>query len=256
MVLLQRTEKLILLVSADGTSMDLTLLMDCLMISLFPEAPAEATLHAVIGYSLGGHAAWHALFHEPRLISAIILHGCPDFTRLMVHRAGLSDSFSFPDTERAGNGVVNSKWLPRGLLDLVKQYDPAAILAGRQFLTDAYYANYLEAVSANGKSEPDMAEKMASMFLGKRILNISGALDELVPYRCCEPFLQALEDATKPLNCFAKELFTIRTDILEGVGHDLTAQAVERAVEFTITLLLETPMSNGTVQSAVAEEKV
>jgi hypothetical protein len=134
------------------------------------------------------------------------------------------------------------------LLDVVKRHDPAAILAGQRFLTDAYFASYLKAVSENGISNCNMAERMTSMFLGKRILNISGALDELVPYRCCEPFLEILKEATKPLNSFTKEIFTMRDEVLEGVGHDLTAQAIERTVEFMTTLLLETPISEAALQ--------
>lgn len=35
--------------------------------------------HLVLGWSLGGHAAWQVIFNEPRVTAAIVVIGCPDY---------------------------------------------------------------------------------------------------------------------------------------------------------------------------------
>ena len=43
--------------------------------------PAAPSLdqHIVLGWSLGGHAAWQVLFNEPRVTAAVVVVGCPDY---------------------------------------------------------------------------------------------------------------------------------------------------------------------------------
>lgn len=65
-----------------GTAMDTSLLMDHLGSYVFhdPGAP-PIEQHFVLGISLGGHAAWQVLFHEPRVSAAVVIIGCPDYMR-------------------------------------------------------------------------------------------------------------------------------------------------------------------------------
>lgn len=35
--------------------------------------------HLVLGWSLGGHAAWQVIFNEPRVTAAVVVIGCPDY---------------------------------------------------------------------------------------------------------------------------------------------------------------------------------
>lgn len=65
-----------------GTAMDTSLLMDHLGSYIFPGPDAPPIeQHFVAGVSLGGHAAWQVLFHEPRVTAAVIIIGCPDYMR-------------------------------------------------------------------------------------------------------------------------------------------------------------------------------
>lgn len=65
-----------------GTAMDTSLLMDHLSSYVFstPGKPAIEQ-HFVLGISLGGHAAWQVVFHEPRVSAAVVIIGCPDYMR-------------------------------------------------------------------------------------------------------------------------------------------------------------------------------
>jgi len=65
-----------------GTAMDTSLLIDHLGSYIFstPNSPVIVQ-HFVLGISLGGHAAWQVLFHEPRVSAAVVIIGCPDYMR-------------------------------------------------------------------------------------------------------------------------------------------------------------------------------
>lgn len=63
-----------------GTALDTSLLIDHLgsYILHSPDAPS-LDQHLVLGFSLGGHAAWQVIFNEPRVTAAVIVAGCPDY---------------------------------------------------------------------------------------------------------------------------------------------------------------------------------
>ena len=66
-----------------GTATDTSLLIDHLGSYLFLDSDAPAIdHHFVIGYSLGGHAAWQLFFNEPRITAAAVIVGCPDYGRM------------------------------------------------------------------------------------------------------------------------------------------------------------------------------
>ena len=66
-----------------GTAADASLLIDHLGSYLFrdPGAPLIEQ-HFVVGYSLGGHAAWQLFFNEPRITASAVIVGCPDYARV------------------------------------------------------------------------------------------------------------------------------------------------------------------------------
>jgi len=63
-----------------GSVVDLSLLIDHLESYIFHSRSTPIIHeHLVLGVSLGGHGAWQALFNEPRITSAVVVIGCPDY---------------------------------------------------------------------------------------------------------------------------------------------------------------------------------
>ncbi|CDZ96289.1 hypothetical protein [Phaffia rhodozyma] len=128
-----------------GTAQDVSFLIDFLPALLFPEGDKTIEEFMVAGVSLGGHAAWTVLRHEPRVEIGIPIIGCPDFASLMTARLA-SQNLKFeppiiPDTFRA----------------LIKQRDPV-----------------------NCSFQAESAKE--NPFIGKKILVLSGRKDRLVPH--------------------------------------------------------------------------
>lgn len=70
-----------------GTARDVSLLMDYLEPYIYPAGDHSIIQYLCAGISLGGHATWLVLSHEPRIIAGIPIIGCPDFISLMSGRA-------------------------------------------------------------------------------------------------------------------------------------------------------------------------
>ncbi|KAF2718748.1 hypothetical protein K431DRAFT_230145 [Polychaeton citri CBS 116435] len=173
-----------------GTAQDVSFL-----ISHLPEyIPFTPRSHLCCGVSLGGHATWQVILHDPRVTAAIVVIGSPDYIRLMTDRAARSSISTYTSTNPPGRDFLGSKDFPANLMDAVHRYDPAGLLVG-QF-------------STIGKSDiapqpPDDRVQQFSTLLkhhlgGKTILNLAGAKDRLVPHAQSEPFLNWLSNATKP----------------------------------------------------------
>jgi len=73
-----------------GTHRDISFLIDFLPSYLFPHGEKIVKRWMLAGISLGGHATWYALLHEPRLSVCIPIVGCPDYLALMHERAKTS----------------------------------------------------------------------------------------------------------------------------------------------------------------------
>ncbi len=68
-----------------GTAVDTSLLMDHLGSYVFStQGEPVIEQHFVLGISLGGHAAWQVIFHEPRVSAAVVIIGCPDYMRELI----------------------------------------------------------------------------------------------------------------------------------------------------------------------------
>lgn len=210
--------------------MDTSHLMSHIAAYLFPLSERRITTNIVCGVSLGGHAAWQCLFHDSRVKAAISIIGCPDYKRLMTDRATLSR------LQTAGSGFLGSKYFPQGLLDVVKHSDPAGIvtrdLRDSKSLDDGFWAR-----------EPTEEEKeivhprLSNSLSAKHLLNMSGADDKLVPYRCSKPFVDWLNNATAPGRWFSNSDFDFDDRVFPGVGHALSPEMARDVDRFVVEIL-------------------
>ncbi|KAL8827975.1 MAG: hypothetical protein Q9191_002860 [Dirinaria sp. TL-2023a] len=213
-----------------GTATDVSLLMTYISSYIFPTANPTIVDHMVLGVSLGGHAAWHCVLHEPRISSAIIVIGCPDYFALMSDRARLSKLHSWTHSDPPGSQFIGSEDFPASLVEAVEAYDPAGIFMGplRSRTVETY--NRLPSDEEQRRLRP----LMKRMFQGKRILNMAGAIDKLVPYKCGEPFLRWLKVALASDGWLGDGVFTLQDIIFDNVGHQMSSQMADKANEFIL----------------------
>ncbi|KAE8375305.1 Alpha/Beta hydrolase protein [Aspergillus bertholletiae] len=215
-----------------GTARDVSLLIDYLPSFVFPRSERKITKNLVLGVSLGGHAAWSCVLHEPRVTAGVIIIGCPDYVNLMADRARLSKLPEWTSSDPPGSQFLGSEAFPASLLDTVQKYDPASL-----------FLSYLDMKSAeplrnHTLPEPTEKEKLALQpvlthcLVGKRILNLSGGVDKLVPYHRGQAFLSWLKQAISPNGWFSDGAVTLEDVIDEGAAHEVTPKMVDEAVRF------------------------
>ncbi|OCK77937.1 hypothetical protein K432DRAFT_384272 [Lepidopterella palustris CBS 459.81] len=203
-----------------GTASDTSLLLSYLPSYIFGTAtPHRLTQHFVLGVSLGGHAAWHCILQDPRITSAVVVIGCPDYTRLMTDRAALSKLETWTSTSPPGSTFLGSDDFPRALIDAVAKYDPAGLL--------------LPGISDGETPSPVALQRFKHLVQqhlgGKRILNLCGGVDKLVPYAAGEPFLKVLKKTIEE----DPELGVEFEDVsFEGVGHAFSPQMAGKAAQW------------------------
>ncbi|RMZ67552.1 alpha beta hydrolase fold-containing [Pyrenophora seminiperda CCB06] len=213
-----------------GTANDTSQLISHLESYIFTarEAP-KITLHFALGVSLGGHATWHCLLGDPRITAGVVGIGCPDYTRLMTDRARLSKRKTYTDTTPPGTAFLGSPDFPHALQDAIARYDPAGLLLPGTF-------NPIGDDTPPDQAKLDrMKQLLRERLQGKRILNLSGAADKLVPYAAGEPFLRVFkrllaEDASLDI--------TFDDVLFEGVGHAFPGQMIDKAAEWLCEQLL------------------
>jgi len=167
--------------------------------------------------------------------AAIAIIGCPDYKRLMCHRADKSKRPSWVSTSPKGIGFIGSEDFPVALATAVKKYDPAGLLMG-QLEGDDYLHQPSE------KEIQRLRPLMQRHLARKKILNLSGGADKLVPYSCSEPFISFLSHAIdKESGWFADGGVELTNKVLEGVGHEMTEEMLREAVEFVAHVLAATP---------------
>lgn len=195
----------------------------------------------VLGVSLGGHAAWQCVMHDARISTAIVIIGCPDYVRLMTDRARLTKLDTWTHSSPPGFEFLGSEDFPKGLIEAVEKYDPAGLLLG-------------EVTSARGDDifsrNPTELEKkrlmplMKSSLQGKRILNMAGGNDRLVPYSCSEPFISWLKNGTAPGGWFADGNFVLEDIVFDGVGHEMSSGMVNEVHRFVLDKLDQLSLEN------------
>ena len=152
----------------------------------------------------------------------------------MTDRARLSRLESWLKSTPPGAEFLGSADFPSKLVEVVEKYDPAGMLSG-------------EVVKARGDDffnrDPTDEEKarlrslMEKMLRGKRILNMAGGEDRLVPYKCSEPFLRWLKNAIARDGFFADGDVVLKDVVFEGVGHEMSPPMVEEAHRFVVETL-------------------
>ncbi|OSS52109.1 hypothetical protein B5807_03731 [Epicoccum nigrum] len=212
-----------------GTAADCSQLIDHLPSYVFhtPSSPRIAT-HFALGISLGGHATWHVLLSDPRVTAGVVVIGCPDYTRLMTDRARLSKRPSYTTSSPPGAAFLGSEDFPPALQHAVAKHDPAGLLL----------PGYFNPVGEDPRPSELALERMKSeaqaRLGGKKILNLSGRDDKLVPYAAGEAFLRefkevVVSDASLDVQ-FEDELF-------DGVGHAYSPAMAERAAGWLCGIL-------------------
>ncbi|KAL8916659.1 MAG: hypothetical protein Q9172_006199 [Xanthocarpia lactea] len=218
-----------------GTATDTSLLMTYLSSYLFPSSDREIGLNLVLGVSLGGHAAWQCLFHDPRVSAAIIVIGCPDYFSLMSDRARLSKLPSWTDSSPMGTQFLGSPEFPAGLVKAVEMHDPAAMLLGRP----DHPVRQLNEGFPSAVEQATLLPLMRRSLQGKRILNLSGAADKLVPYECGKGFIECLKGAVAPASWFSGG-FYLKDLQFDGVGHQMSPVMVDQTIQFIADTLQQT----------------
>lgn len=223
--------------SYHGTATDTSHLMSYITSYAFPTSDHMIVNHLVLGISLGGHAGWHCLMHDPRITTAVIIIGCPDYIRLMSDRARLSKLATWTKTTPPGSSFLGSTDFPNGLVEAVERYDPAGLLLGEIACRndDAYDRD------PTASEQKRLLPLMRRSLQGKRILNMAGAADKLVPYKCGGPFLRWLKHATASIGWFGEGGVVLEDIIFDGVGHEMSPEMVIEAHRFVIEALEQTP---------------
>jgi pimeloyl-ACP methyl ester carboxylesterase len=216
-----------------GTAQDTSLLLDFLPGYIFPE-PSDArriVQNLVLGISLGGHAAWHVLMHDARFSAAVVTIGCPDYTRLMTDRARLSKRKTWTSSSPPGRDFLGSADFPPSLIEAVKKSDPAGLiwsLPGLQWRKDQEHLH----TSLTEEERQALLPVMTRCFGNKRILNLSGGADKLVPYAHSKPFIDWLKTVSGKGGWFEGSGLVLEDMVFDGVGHEVPSRMVDEMVRF------------------------
>lgn len=141
----------------------------------------------------------------------------------MTDRARLSKRESYTRTTPPGAAFFGSPDFPQALQDAIAQYDPAGLMLPGTFNP------------IGDDKQPDQAQLdrmktiMRERLQGKRILNLSGKIDKLVPYAAGKPFLNHFkriiaEDSSLDIS-FEDVLF-------DGVGHAFPQAMADKAADW------------------------
>ncbi|CRG83284.1 hypothetical protein PISL3812_00635 [Talaromyces islandicus] len=233
-----------------STARDVSLLIDYLPGYIFPTAERTISTHFVLGVSLGGHAAWNCLVHEPRITAGVVVVGMPDYVNLMTDRARLSKLSSWTKSDPPGANFLGSQHFPASLLETVSKYDPAAFLFGNLAGNGPTKAASLPDPSS--PAEKEQIRPRLNQLRGKRILTLSGIADKLVPHRTSDPFLSWLKRAVAPDGWFGDGCVHLEDLRFEGAAHDFTPTMMNEVLRFVDESMsaLDAPTNAGTVREA------
>ena len=169
-----------------GTTLDLGLIIDFLPSYLefhynppTPRAAAAAdtdntayipvppiTEHIALGVSLGGHAAHLAVLHLPKITSAVVVIGCPDYPALLLQRLKQCKITGVPG------------YLPREFMHLISAQHPTPLppqppITSSPLLTSPHVSP-------------------VELLAGKKILVLGGKKDRLVPPELGRAFIEGV----------------------------------------------------------------
>ncbi|KAB8416423.1 hypothetical protein FH972_024942 [Carpinus fangiana] len=213
-----------------GTAADTSQLINYLPAYAFPDSERFITDHIVLGVSLGGHAAWHCVLHDPRITAAVVVIGCTDYVRVMSDRARLSKLHTWTSTDPPGKTFLGSRDFPPSLLEAVDRWDPTGLLMGPMFERNVNVNQVLRDPSERELQQ--LLPLMRTHLAGKRILNMAGGADKLVPYKASESFLKWLKKAIAPGGWYSGRGVHLEDRIFDGVGHEFTPGMMQEAIRF------------------------
>lgn len=229
--------------------------MDYLASYIFSNGERTVSDNLVLGVSLGGHAAWSCLLHEPRITAGVVIIGCPDYLNLMVDRARLSKLPSWTRSEPRGSEILGSEAFPTSFVHVVKQYDPASLIL-----------RHVQGTSGTLRDDPlpdptdeeqrELRPLLTRCLAGKRIMILSGGLDKLVPYARGEVFLTWLKRAISPNGWFGDGAVTLEDIIDQTAGHEVTPKMANEAVRFISETLVASADTTTGHQGSVRESKI
>ncbi|KAJ5198384.1 uncharacterized protein N7498_007501 [Penicillium cinerascens] len=237
-----------------GTARDTSLLMDYLASFVFPNDEHKISENLVLGVSLGGHAAWSCLLHEPRISAGVVIIGCPDYLNLMVDRARLSKLPSWTKSNPPGSEILGSEAFPASFVDIVKQYDPASLFLSHVDTGSSRPMRADTLPDPTPKEQQELRPLLTRCLAGKRILNLSGGVDKLVPYHRGEAFLAWFKKAISSNGWFGDGAVTFEDIIDQSAGHEVTAKMVDEAVRFISETLAS--VDNQGRRGSVRESKI
>lgn len=243
-------------IELEGTARDVSLIIDYIDAYIFPTSDQKINTNIALGVSLGGHSTWSLAFHEPRITSALIFIGCPDYINLMVDRARLSKIPSWLCTSPPGSRILGSEAFPNSFVETVRRLDPAGLLLGR--VDDPVAQGPMRDSPIRDPTEAEqkaLRPLLNQCLAGKKLLILSGGADKLVPYHRGEPFLTWMKKAISPGGWFADGGITLEDIIFEGVGHEVTPPMIEQAIRF-IGESLSAGEGSETPQSRVRTSKM
>lgn len=119
-------------------------------------------------------------------------------------------------------------------------YDPAGLLLGKPDGPIRKTRDKIPSAVEQTRLLPLMKRSLE----GKRILNLSGGIDNLVPYRCGQAFIEWLSSGTAPGGWFAAGVH-LEDLIFDDVGHEMSPEMVRHAVRFVAETLHETISASG-----------
>ncbi|KAI5292207.1 hypothetical protein KEM55_008003 [Ascosphaera atra] len=217
----------------EGTARDVSLVIDILPAYIFPDSARDITTNLVLGVSLGGHASWSCILHEPRVKAAVILIGTPDYGNLMADRARLSKLKDWTESAPPGSEFIGSQSFPHCLVQWIRRADPAEMI-----LAPMSDPAVKLPVRADVLPEPTDAEKESIRSIihrhlsGKKVMLISGGSDKLVPYHKGAAFLTFLKKAISPDGWCGDANVVLEDMVAENVGHEVTPEMYLEAVRF------------------------
>lgn len=125
-----------------------------------------------------------------------------------------------------GPSFLGSPDFPPALIAAINESDPAGV----------FLPAHLKAPAKPSSSDIEKSAHETNIrawtLQGKKILNLSGGADKLVPYSCSKVFLDFLKSASGPRGVWKDADISLEDRIFEGVGHEATPAMLEAAVGF------------------------
>lgn len=214
-----------------GTAADTQQLITYLSGYVFPRDERVIERHMVLGISLGGHAAWNCVLHDPRVTSAVIIIGCADYARVMTDRARLSKLETYTKSDPPGSKFVGSPDFPKALCEAVEKWDPTGLFVGK--MADGVMFQEQFRVPTDSE-KATLVPLMEQHLQGKRIMNLAGGADKLVPYKASKPFLDWFKKAIGADGWFTGHSVHLEDMVFDGVGHEMSSAMLKEAIRFIL----------------------